>query len=121
MQTNEGGGFAAVDMNGHGPRFDINLLRLPDADVVRLNTQIVPVLQGCGVRIPRTADVYHTCELRFDPVLQAADLWVDGVKRLEGYRGHIQFQSDAGLMFGAAYRTQRGMASFKSVRFEIHP
>ena len=122
MKTNAGGGFVVVDLGAAGRRFDINVLREEGADVVRLNTQIVPVLQGLDLRIARAADVFYQCELRFDPGLQTADLWVNGEKRLAGYRGHTQFQEDKGLMFGAApYKGARGMASFQSVRFEINP
>jgi tRNA A-37 threonylcarbamoyl transferase component Bud32 len=122
MQPNESGAYAVVDFDGYSNRFDINVLLEPDDDLVRLNTQLVPVVQGQELRIPRTQPTYHKYELRFDPGLRTASLWVDGERRLTGYRGHSQFQAPYGLMFGTApYKSERGMASFQSVRFEINP
>jgi hypothetical protein len=122
MQSNKGGATANVDFLGYGKRYDINVLIEPDVDIVRLNTQLVPTIQGQELRLPRMHPVYHKYELRFDPGLQIADLWVDGEKRLTGYRGHNQFQGVYGLMFGAAlHKSDREMASFQSVRFEINP
>jgi hypothetical protein len=122
MKPVEGGAFAIVDFGRNGRRFDINVLREGADDVIRLNTRIVPVLQGLELRVPHVPDAFYTCELRFDPSLQSADLWVDGTQRLAGYRGHAEFQEDRGVSFGAApYGSPRAAASFQHVRFEIRP
>lgn len=87
---------------------------LEAASAVRVTARI-------DLRLPH-ADVFYECELRFDPGLQAADLWVNGEQRFVGYRGHTEFQDDMRLMFGAVpYKGGRGMASFQSVRFELTP
>jgi hypothetical protein len=65
---------------------------------------------------------YHEYELIYDPNLKSADLWVDKVRRLTGYRGHSQYQEDTGLIIAAGvYKSDRGSMAFKSVRFEINP
>jgi hypothetical protein len=116
-------GAAAVDVQFDDVRFDINVLVDGDAEVVRLNTQIVPEWQGLELRLPRSAPTeYRRYELRFDPSLQTTDLWIDGERRLAGYRGHHQFIDKLGVMFGVApYKSDHGAASFRLVRFEIHP
>ncbi len=123
MRLEEGGIYAVVDLLGHGRRFDIGVQREADGTRVRLNTQIVPTFAGIDVSIPGLDEGYHHYELRYDQGLQTAELWVDGTRRAEGYRGHTQFQeADQGLLFGAApYRGDRGAGSFQSVRFEINP
>lgn len=122
MHANQGAAYAYVDLSPIGKRFDINVLAEPLSNVVRLNTQLVPTIEGLTFALSRAEPVYHKYELRFDPSLEAAQLWVDGIKRLTGYRGHQQFQEGRGLSFGAAvHKSPRAMASFLSVRFEINP
>lgn len=121
MRVEEGMVFAVIDFTGVGKRFDINLFSEESGDVVRLNTQLSPTMAGMQWRMPHDG-VYHLYELRFDPGLQVADLWVDGERRLTGYRGHNQYQTDGDLLFGAtAYKSKSGVGSFQLVRFEIHP
>jgi tRNA A-37 threonylcarbamoyl transferase component Bud32 len=122
LRLDEGVAFVAIDFVGYGKRFDIEVYREGDMDRVLLLTQIVPAFQGLELQLARAPGAYHKYELRFDPGLQTAALWVDGVKRLDQYRGLSQFQDDMGLFFGAGpYRSEVGTASLKSVRFEIHP
>jgi tRNA A-37 threonylcarbamoyl transferase component Bud32 len=122
MRPVEGGAFAIVDLGRNGRRFDIDVIREGADDLIRLNTRIVPLAQGLELRLPHADNVFHTCELRYDPSLQSADLWVDGTQRLVGYRGHTEFQEDRGVAFGAApYKSTRGVASFQHVHFEIRP
>jgi tRNA A-37 threonylcarbamoyl transferase component Bud32 len=122
IQPQAGHAYVLVDFAGYDRRFDININVEQDMDVVWLTTQLVPTIQGMELRLPRSEPVYRTYELRFDPGLQAADLWIDGRKTLTGYRGHRQFQDDVGVMFGTGpYRASTGVASFQRVRFEIHP
>jgi hypothetical protein len=118
----QGTAFVVVDFAGVSKRFDIALYAEPDMDLVRLQTQIVPTFEGIETRLPRVPGIYRHYELRYDPGRQSADLWVDGVKRLENYPGLMQFQEDMGVFFGAGpYKSERGSASFKSVRFAIAP
>ena len=118
----EGVSLADADIAGLGPRFTLNVIAERDADLVRLVTQVVPAFQGLEVRLPRTAPIYRRYDLRYDPGLQAAALWVDGQKVLAGYRGLRQYQDDMGVAFGAVIlASERGVGTFKSVRFEINP
>jgi hypothetical protein len=122
MRPDEGFVFTGIDLLGAGQRYDILVFKGAETDLVRLQTQIVPVFQGLELFLPHVEGAYHRYELRYDPSLQSAALWVDGIKRLEQYRGHNQFQEDMGLYFGASpYKTDKGAASFQSVRFEITP
>jgi hypothetical protein len=82
----------------------------------------VPNWQGLEVRLPRGENTYRNYELRYDPNLGSADLWIDGERRLSGYRGHDQFVDPHGLLFGAApFQSPVGVGVFRSVRFEINP
>jgi tRNA A-37 threonylcarbamoyl transferase component Bud32 len=122
MRAEEGASFAHVDFAGHGRRFGVAVIRDGDMDRVLLQTRIVPTFEGLDLRMPHVAGAYHHYELRYDPSIQAATLWIDGVKRLESFRGLNQFQEDTGLFFGAGpYQSERGAGSFQSVRLEIHP
>jgi len=121
FRVEEGGGNVGVDFLGLGGRFDINVLREGDQEIVRLITQLVPDMRGLDVMQSPT-DQYHSYELVYDPNLQTADLWIDGVRRLTGYGGHRQYQEDNGLLFSShVYNSNQGSATFKSVRFEINP
>jgi tRNA A-37 threonylcarbamoyl transferase component Bud32 len=122
MRLEEGRCFTVVDFAGVGRRFDIDVDRVTGHDRVRLQTQIVPSLEGLDWTPAATDDAYHIYDLRYDPAALSADLWVDGAKRLTGYRGHSQFQQDGDLLFGVAvFESTRAVASFQDVRFEINP
>jgi hypothetical protein len=111
-----------VDFAGYGNRYDILTTVDVDAQVSHLQTQVLPTFEWMTVPLPRAATDFHTYELVFHPSTQTADLSIDGVTRLTGYRGHNQFQEDRGLQFGAAaYKSPRGVGQFQSVRFEINP
>jgi serine/threonine protein kinase len=122
MRADLGLAFAGVDFNGVGDKYEFVLYRETANDIVRLQTQITPTFQGIDLTVPHET-AYHLYELRFDPGLQSADLWIDGQHRVAGYRGHQQYQGDADLYFGAAtYKNSpAGSGAFQSVRFEIHP
>jgi len=121
MRAEEGECFATVDFTGVGRRFDIDVRRNGGEDIARVATQLVPTIQGMEVSLPHD-EAYHAYELRYDAGLESADLWIDGTKRLSGYRGGNQFQGDGDLVFGVAVReSRRGVASFQDVRFEINP
>jgi serine/threonine protein kinase len=122
MRVEEGGIFTLVDFAGRGPRFDINFLQEGNHELVRLNTQILPSRQGIGVYLPRARPVFRQFELRYDPGLRSAGLWIDGKQAAAGYVGHSQFQDDWGLCFGAiVYASPHGTGTFQSVRFAINP
>jgi hypothetical protein len=105
---------AVVDFERIGRRFDIQVLRDGDREVVRLARQLEFVQSPAGQ--------YHEYELVYDPTLKTADLWVDKVRRLTGYVGHGQFQeNNKGLIFGGAvFKSDSGSSVFKSARFEIN-
>lgn len=121
MRVEEGRAIVGVDLGGEGRRFDIIEQIENGQHLGRLQTQIVPSLRGLDTMLEGAAS-YRRFELRFDPGLQTAELYIDGVKQLEGYRGHSQFQERRGVFFGSvSYRSDRGIAEFQSVRFEINP
>jgi tRNA A-37 threonylcarbamoyl transferase component Bud32 len=121
MRVEEGRAIVGVDLGVQGKRFDIIEQIEGSQHVGRLQTQIVPSLRGLDAMLEGAVS-YRRFELRFDPELQSAELFVDGVKRLDGYHGHSQFQERRGIFFGAvSYRSDRGVADFRSVRFEINP
>jgi serine/threonine-protein kinase len=121
LRVVEGSAFVLVDFAGYGNRYDINVNAEPDGNRALLGTQIVPSIEWFGTAL-HDSGRFHTYELVFRPSTKTADLWIDGEKRLEGYRGHNQFQEDRGVSFGAVrYKSTRGVAQFQSVRFEINP
>jgi serine/threonine protein kinase len=123
MKAEEGAVYAAAEFGGADSGFPIQVFEDGEQEIVRLPTQVVPELRGLD-HMQRPAGGYHRYELIYDPVLKSADLYVDGEVRLTGYRGWSQnvFRLDPGLLFGAAtYKSERGLGSFRSVRFEINP
>jgi hypothetical protein len=122
VRAEEGSVHINVDLLGRGNRYDITVWMNPDADMVRLNTQVIPVQEGLEFPIARKEPIFRRYELVYDAGLGSAMLWVDGKKVLAGYRGHTQFQEDFGVFFGAAlYGGARARGTFQSVRFEINP
>ncbi len=108
MKAEEGAAAAGVDFAGAGGRFDVLVLRDGDRETVRLQTQIVPDMRGMDF-VQAPAAHYHEYELVYDPRLKSADLWVDGERRLTGYRGFSQYQENLGLIFSAfVYKSDRG-------------
>lgn len=121
MKTEAGAGGVGTDFVGSGGRFDVQVLRDGDREIVRLVRQIVPDFRGIEL-IQSPPGQYHEYELIYNPQLKTADLWIDKARRLTGYVGHRQFQEDTGLLFsGSVFKSDSGSASFKSVRFEINP
>lgn len=122
----KGGGASDIDLGpGIGPRFDIGYLQEGNKYFVVLTKQISPEfafdqkIEFAGVA---DLDHPHTFELRYDHTTQTASLWIDGLQKASGYRGHHQFQENYGLMFGAAiYRTMiESSMVFREVRFEVN-
>jgi len=122
VRAEDGTANAGVDFVPFGRRFDIHDDVEAGTSMVRLVTQIVPITEGLEYSLPRAAAAYHRYEMRYDPGLQSAELWMDGQRILRGYRVHSQYQDNMGVTFGVnAYKGRRGVAAFKSVRFEINP
>jgi hypothetical protein len=93
MRVDEGAGFASRDFTDLGKRFAIDVLRRDGQQLVRLVTQLAPTFAGMDVPWAPADDSYHTYELRYDPGLQTADLWIDGTQRVTGYRGCRSFRA----------------------------
>ena len=111
MRPQEGMTFAGADFFGYGKRFEVCVYPQPDHTIwARLTTQVLPSFQGLETQIVDDGQ-YHDYELRFDNGQQMADLWIDGEKRLTGYRGVSDFQDpqdDWGVTFGASdYKSER--------------
>jgi hypothetical protein len=71
---------------------------------------------GASFTLTGSGSSYHTYKLVYDPVTKLADLFVDGVPRLEGYAGNTSFVGDHGLVW---YTGSGGEADFNLV--EVAP
>jgi hypothetical protein len=83
MRADEGLAFVGVDFGPGKRRYDIVHQIEDGRHLARLQTQLVPTFLGFDAVLDRT-DVYHAFEMRFDPAMQVADLYIDGVKALTG-------------------------------------
>src|SRR5207237_6060971 len=103
-----------------GNRFDMHLTRDANGDtVVTLPTDVVAAT-GPSYTLVGSGSTYHTYDLVFDPSTNLADLFVDGVKRITGYAGTSQFNSDFGLLFGSGLTNgQAGVGYFSLARLRI--
>jgi hypothetical protein len=61
-----------------------------------------------------TGDDWHTYQLVYSPTTQLADLFIDGVDRIQGYAGHTSFVGN-GLIWGAE---SGGQGNFNLVEAE---
>ncbi len=118
-----GGGMSNVDLAGVGPRFDIVYLQEGNKYYVALTKQISPQFEfEPKIEFPGVGDVDHphTYQLRYDHLTRTASLWIDGQLMFSGYRGHHQFQTGFGLLFGAAIYRDANESSmvFRSVRLQ---
>jgi hypothetical protein len=69
----------------------------------------LPEYHGLDWSIPGPAGARHRVVLVGEPGGNVAELFVDGVKRISGYRGQPEYRYSRGLQFGAGrYRSQRG-------------
>lgn len=119
----KGAGSMDVDLSPAAGRFDVHFFLNPlGRQVVQLSTQIEKGVSGLDYEIDGQPDAFHDYKLIFDPATREARLLVDGVERLRGYRGHHEYLSDFGLMFGVAlYKSDQSEVVFKRIRFEINP
>jgi hypothetical protein len=123
LRAEDGVAYTAAEFGGGGLGFPVQVFVDGDREIVRLPTQVVPELRGMDF-VQSPVGGYHRYELIYDAALKTADLWIDGERRLSGYQGWTQntYRLDAGLNFGVAvYKSEHGVGSFRSVRFEINP
>ncbi len=123
LRAEAGAAYAAAEFGGGGLGFPVQVFVDGDREIVRLPTQVVPEFRGMDF-MQSPVGGYHRYEIIYDPALKTADLWIDGERRLTGYQGWTQntYRLDAGLIFGVAvYKSDHGIGSFRSVRFEINP
>jgi len=122
MKPVEGSGGAGIDLTPAGGRYDINIFQNASRhQVVVLITGIQQRLDGPTYEVAGPEDAWHDYELVFDPRTQTARLLVDGVERLRDYRGHGEYREGWGFAFNTTiYKSARGEAMFKRVRFEIN-
>lgn len=107
-------------------RFDVGLGLDTNGDtVVFLPTSIGATGPGASLEGPGpsytlvgSGSSYHTYSLVYDPASQLADLFVDGILRIEGYAGNTSFIANGGLMFGGA---SGGQANFSFVQVASVP
>lgn len=120
-RVEEGGISCHIDHPGAAHRYAINLLRTPQGrDMVRLPVSTTPLLQGMDWEIPGPPGHRHSMALVLDPARGAAELWVDGAKRLSGYQGMDDFRYRRGFEFGAAiYLSRRASGVIWKARLEI--
>lgn len=121
MKAESGIASVVADFASIGRRFDIQVVRFDDSEIVRLTRQLVPDVRGLEF-VQSPAGQFHEYELIYDPEQKSAQLWVDKKLRLTGYAGHNQFQEEGGLIFASSvFKHDSASAVFKSVRFEINP
>jgi hypothetical protein len=90
-------------------RFEIDLGLDSNGDTVAvLPTSIDAAGPGGSIQSPGpsytlsgSGNGYHTYALHYNPATQLADLFVDGVDRIQGYAGHTSFVSNGGLVWAA--------------------
>jgi hypothetical protein len=98
-----------ADLDTGARRFEVDLgINMNGDTVVVLPTSVDAGGPGGSIRTPGpsftltgSGSSYHDYELVYDPTTQLADLFVDGVDRIQGYAGHTSFVGDRGLVWGA--------------------
>jgi hypothetical protein len=117
----EGGLQGSVDNQRDPQRYVVNLFRNSDGtETARCLLGVAPQSHGLDWTLPGPAGARHQLILAWTPESGTAELFVDGVQRISGYRGTPEFRYDLGFTFGAArYRSQRGVGVFWKIRFEI--
>jgi hypothetical protein len=102
-------------------RFDLGLGLTSAGDTVAvLATSVDNGGPGFSVREPGpsytlSGNGWHTYQLIYDPTTQLADLFVDGVDRIQGYAGDTSFVGNTGLNWGA---NSGGQGDFNLVEAE---
>lgn len=115
---------SAIAVLGLGAkRFDIELGLTASGDtVVSLADQVIInpdnsfSTPGASFTLTGSGSSYHQFQLVFDPTSQTADLFVDGIKRLQGYGGTTSNTDNFGPLFGSL---NQGQANFDFVEFAV--
>ena len=123
LRAEQGGAFVIASSGSANRRFDIFMFLDDRGDqAVRLIDKLLPSLEGAEFHLNGSGKSFHSYELRYDSSSQTADLFVDGIKRISGYRGHSEYAAHSWLAFGThLYRSDLGVATFRTIRFEINP
>jgi serine/threonine-protein kinase len=112
--------YCMVDNPRDQSRYSLNLFRNQDTDTVRCVLDATRVWQGLDQPLPGPAGARHQLVLIWTPEPGQAELWVDGIKRISGYKGTRDFRYARGLVFGAfTYRSRRASGVFWKIRLEI--
>ena len=121
FSVEDGSANVNIDVPNAPHRYAVNLIRnATGPDTIRLVTSITPELKGLDWAIPGPAGHRHAVMLHLPPGSEAAELWVDGVKRLRGYYGLDQYRYHRGPEFGVSqYRSARAAGLFWKFRLEI--
>jgi hypothetical protein len=121
IRAEQGGALLIADFDRTNRRYDIFVFRNPKGGTgVRLIEKLMPSLTGSEIVIPDSQPAFHDLKMHFDPGSRTASLAVDGQVVLSGYKGHSEYVSPYGLVLGVSkYLSERGVATFSGVRFEI--
>jgi hypothetical protein len=98
-----GGAYLATSVT----RYEVELGLNSSGDTVAvLPTSIDNGGPGSSIRAPGpsytlSGNDWHTYQLVYNPTTQLADLFIDGVDRIQGYAGHTSFAFDQGLVWSA--------------------
>jgi serine/threonine protein kinase len=117
----EEGGITAGICVPHSPtRYVINVLANPGApDVVRLLEGFTPSMHGIDRTLAGPSGARRKYLVAYHPG-SGAELWVDGARLYQGFRGCAEYLYPRGPEFGVArYRSARGAGVFWGFRLEI--
>ena len=96
-----------ADLDTGVKRFEVDLgLNSSGNTVAVLPTSIDNGGPGFSIEAPGpsftlSGNDWHTYQLVYNPTTQLADLFIDGVDRIQGYAGHTSFVANRGLVWGA--------------------
>jgi tRNA A-37 threonylcarbamoyl transferase component Bud32 len=121
FSVEEGSATVNIDVPNASHRYAVNLIRNKTGpDTIRLVTAIMPEVKGLDWAVPGPPGLRHAMMLQLPPGSQAAELWVDGSKRLTGYYGLDQYRYHRGPEFGVSrYRSAGAAGVFWKFRLEI--
>ena len=114
-QNGESVFLSPVFSRANGPQaFGFSITKTSDSVTLNLSS---------GASVPLTEN-YSLLELVYNPASDDADLFVDGVRLLEGFKGVIpidpQYRDRNSIWFGSGSSEGRGQANFNLVEFAVH-
>jgi hypothetical protein len=118
-----GYGFVGLSLGDGYRRFSIAFFEQEGKRFIGLPIQVSPEMLFHGkIEIPSGAPEYQEVELIFDPTAKEADLYLNGVRKLNGYRGFTQYlKENRGVVFGAIrYGGNDGTVNFRGIRFQTN-